>query len=97
MGKSEPYVCAVIKEVSGQGMAQNPTFSDIIRKQLHLPLLILVFAFNLYIEKKQNQQSFRNTKVVFMVMSPASPQESASSLLLFLSKHLPTHSSPRVN
>lgn len=33
-------------------MAQNPTFSDIIWKQFHLSLLILVFAFNLNIEKK---------------------------------------------
>lgn len=59
----KPYVCAVIKEVRSQGMAQNPTFSDIIWKQFHLPLLILVFSFNLYIEKKQNQWQFKNIKV----------------------------------
>lgn len=43
-----PYVSAVVEEVGGERVANDPTFLLILWKQLHLLLLILVFAFDLH-------------------------------------------------
>lgn len=47
LGRAEPYVSAVVEEVSGEGVAKYPALSVVVRKQLHLLLLLLVFAFDL--------------------------------------------------
>lgn len=44
---AEPYVSAVVEEVSSEGVAKDPTFSVIVWKQLHLLPLLPVFAFDL--------------------------------------------------
>ena len=54
--QSLTYISAIVEEVSGEGVAKDPAISVIVWEQLHLLLLLLVFAFNLKIHTKMHKK-----------------------------------------
>lgn len=63
----EPHIGAVVEEVGGDGMAEDPTFPVIIWKQFHLLPLLLIFAFDLntYTQPTTKQVRFTQQPLLY--------------------------------